>query len=377
MKKVFILTGESSGELYGSLLARALKKRWGDITLMGVGGERMRSEGVDLIAGISGAFGLIELFSSLKKIKETFNRVVRTIKNERPDVLVLIDFPDFNIKVARAIQGTGTKVLYYVSPQVWAWRRKRVHTIAEISDHVAVILPFEKDYYLETSVPCDFVGHPIFEEFDDIGSRDDAKTGFGLAPGTPVCAVLPGSRDSELQRLLTVIEDFCRLFREKHPDYRLIMPVAINVNRDRYQEEFSRLRKMEVLLTEGDAVRVLASADVAVVASGTAALQASFLDVPLVVIYRLSPITFFLGKLIIKVQYINLVNIILQREVIRELLQGNANPATIFTEVERIISDSGYRNEMLSRFAQVRSLFGKEKASEKVSAIIGGLAGWE
>jgi len=376
VKKVFILSGESSGELYGSLLAHAIKKRWSDIRLFGVGGERMRSEGVELISGISGAFGLVELFSSLKKIRETFNKVVLFIKDERPDVVVFIDFPDFNIKVARALQDTGIKVLYYVSPQVWAWRKKRVHTIADLSDRVAVILPFERDYYRETSVPCEFVGHPIFEEFEHLDSKKELKEQFGLDGDTPVCAILPGSRDSELQRLLPVVEGFCSLFRERHPGHQIIIPVALNVNRERYGEEFARLRKMGVLLLEGDAVRVLASSDIAVVASGTAALQTSFLDVPLVVMYRLSPLTYFLGKMIIKVKYINLVNIMLDREVIRELLQGDANPETILTEVERIMTDERYRREMLSSFAEVRALFRGRKASERVSDIIGELAGW-
>jgi len=376
VKKVFILSGESSGELYGSLLARAVKKRWSDIRLFGVGGEKMRSEGVDLISGISGAFGLVELFSSLKRIRETFNKVVRFIKDERPDVVVFIDFPDFNIKVARALQDTGIKVLYYVSPQVWAWRRKRVHTIADLSDRVAVILPFERDYYRETSVPCEFVGHPIFEEFEHLDTKKELKEQFGLKGDTPVCAILPGSRDSELERLLPVVEGFCSLFRERHPGHQIIIPVALNITRERYREEFARLRKMGVLLLEGDAVRVLASSDIAVVASGTAALQTSLLGVPLVVMYRLSPLTYFLGKMIIKVKYINLVNIMLGREVIRELLQGDANPETILTEVERIMTDERYRREMLSSFAEVRTLFRGRKASERVSEIIGELAGW-
>ena len=149
--------------MYGALLARALKDRWGDVRVMGVGGDMMRQEGVELVSEISGAFGLTELVSKLKTLKETFDRVVKSITTEKPDVVVLIDFPDFNIKVAKAIRDTGTKILYYVSPQVWAWRRKRVHTIAEIADHVAVILPFEVEYYKETGVPCEFVGHPIIE----------------------------------------------------------------------------------------------------------------------------------------------------------------------------------------------------------------------
>jgi lipid-A-disaccharide synthase len=376
VKKVFILTGESSGELYGALLTRALKKRWNDIRVLGVGGERMTREGAELVSGISGAFGIVELLSSLKKIKETFNGVVRTILDERPDVVVFIDFPDFNIKVAKAIRNRGMKILYYVSPQVWAWRKKRVHTIGEISDAVAVILPFEEDYYRGTSARCEFVGHPIFEEFEFQPDKDLIRTGLGLRSDAPVLALLPGSRDSELSRLLPVLNDFVDLFRRKYSDYQLIVPVALNVTRSRYRGYFDSLERKGVRLIDGEAVKVLSSADVAVVASGTAALQAAFLGVPLVVIYRLSPLTYFLGKLIVKVKYINLVNIMLDEEVIRELLQKDANPGQIIAALDRIIIDRRYRDLMLEKFARVRSLFDHKQASHRVSEIIAELAGW-
>ncbi|MGE5892713.1 MAG: lipid-A-disaccharide synthase [bacterium] len=378
MKKVFILTGESSGELYGALLSRSLKKRWNDIRILGVGGERMRREGVEIIAGISGAFGVVELVSSLKKIKETFRTVVRTITAEKPDVVVLIDFPDFNIKVAKAVRSTGAKILYYVSPQVWAWRRKRVHTIAEISDYVAVILPFEQEYYRDTHAKCEFVGHPIFEEFEaDLSKRGAVKDSLGLKNDKPVLALLPGSRDSELSRLLPVMRGFIGMFQPHYPDYQLIMPIAPNVDKTRYGSHFDALASQGVRLVDGESVKVLSTSDLAVVASGTAALQAAFLGIPLVVVYKLFPLTYFLGKMIVQVKYVNLVNIMQNEMVIKELLQKQANPRNIFQEVERMITDTHHRELLLGKFRQVRSLFDNKHASERVGAIIGELAGWK
>lgn len=242
MKKVFILAGESSGELYGSLLARALRARWGDVRIFGVGGQRMREEGVELVAEVSGAFGLVELLSSLKKIKETFSTVVSAIRRERPDVIVLIDFPDFNIGVAREISDSGIPILYYVSPQVWAWRGKRVHTIARISDCVAVILPFEPELYEGTGARCEFVGHPILEEFASLqADKQSVKRDLGLSGESPVLALLPGSRDSELSRLLPVMRGVADQFRARRPEFQLIMPVAPNVKREKHSGPLGEL----------------------------------------------------------------------------------------------------------------------------------------
>ncbi len=377
MKKVFILTGESSGEMYGALLARALKDRWGDVRVMGVGGDMMRQEGVELVSEISGAFGLTELVSKLKTLKETFDRVVKSITTEKPDVVVLIDFPDFNIKVAKAIRDTGTKILYYVSPQVWAWRRKRVHTIAEIADHVAVVLPFEVDYYKETGVPCEFVGHPIIEEIGSVkGGKCYIKEHLGLDGDTPLLALLPGSRDSEMQRLLPVLEGVVDLFRDSYPDYQYIVPVAPNIDKNKYSYHFDRLKGRGVHIVDGEAIKVLSCSDLAVVASGTAAFQAALLEIPLVVIYKLFPLTYWLGRMIINVKYANLVNIMLDREVIKELLQGKANPEAIVSELKRTLEDENLRKWMIDQFRKVKGFFANKNASERVSTIIGELGRW-
>lgn len=377
MKKVFILAGESSGELYGSLLARALRARWGDVRIFGVGGQRMREEGVELVAEVSGAFGLVELLSSLKKIKETFSTVVSAIRRERPDVIVLIDFPDFNIGVAREISDSGIPILYYVSPQVWAWRGKRVHTIARISDCVAVILPFEPELYEGTGARCEFVGHPILEEFASLpADKQSVKRDLGLSGESPVLALLPGSRDSELSRLLPVMRGVADQFRARRPEFQLVMPVAPNVKREKHSGPLGELADRGVRLIDGDAVRVLAASDIGVVASGTAALQAAFVGIPLVVIYRLFPLTYFLGKMIVRVKYINLVNIMCDEMVITELLQKEARPGRIVEELQRILSDDAHRQRMLERFREVRSRFEGRHASERVSAIVGELAGW-
>ena len=377
MKKVFILTGESSGEMYGALLTKALKSRWGDVSVMGVGGDMMRSGGVELVAEISGAFGLTELLSKLKTLKETFDRVIQSITTEKPDVVVLVDFPDFNIKVAKAIRNTGAKILYYVSPQVWAWRKNRVHTIAEIADYVAVILPFEVDYYKETGIPCEFVGHPIIEEIESVkGGKCYIKERLGLDGDTPLLALLPGSRDSEMERLLPVLEGVVALFSDSYPEYQYIVPVAPNIDKNKYSDHFDRLKGRGVHIVDGEAIKVLSCSNLAVVASGTAALQAAMLEIPLVVIYKLFPLTYWLGRMILNVKYINLVNIMLDREVIKELLQHKANPEAIVGELKRTLEDENVGKWMIDQFRKVKALFANKNASERVSTIIGELGRW-
>ena len=260
---------------------------------------------------------------------------------------------------------------------MWAWRRNRVHTIAEIADYVAVILPFEVDFYKETGVPCEFVGHPIIEEIESVkGGKCYIKEHLGLDGDTPLLALLPGSRDSEMQRLLPVLEGIVDLFRDNYHEYQYIVPVAPNIDKNKYSDHFDRLKGRGVHIVEGEAIKVLSCSDLAVVASGTAALQAAMLEIPLVVIYKLFPLTYWLGRMILNVKYINLVNIMLDREVIKELLQGRANPETIVSELKRTLEDENLRKWMIDQFRKVKGLFANKNASERVSTIIGELGRW-
>lgn len=336
MNTIMIIAGESSGELYGSLLAKALKRKWPDSHLIGVGGERMREAGVELVSGISDAFGLVEAVSAFRKIKVAFRKTVDALKEFRPDVLVLIDYPDFNLKVAKTAKSFGIKILYYVSPQVWAWRRGRVKKIASLVDRMAVVLPFEENLYRHAGLPCEFVGHPILEEIETVlgadlrKQRDESRKSFKIALGfdaeRPLLSLLPGSRPSELGRHLPLMREVIRRFKsdpqvKAGKEYQFCMPLAPNTDEERYGACLESIRKEGVAVRKGESVRVLGSADLAVVASGTATLQTALLEVPMVVIYKLSPITYFLGKRIIKVKHISLVNLLADREVVAELIQ--------------------------------------------------------
>jgi lipid-A-disaccharide synthase len=407
MITVMILAGESSGELYGSLLAKALKKKWPDVHIIGMGGSRMREAGVELIAHISDAFGLLEAVSSLSKIKTALKNAREALRKFRPQVLIPIDYPDFNLQVAAMAKPLGVKILYYVSPQVWAWRKGRIKKIAGLVDKMTVILPFEEKIYTDAGLKCEFVGHPVLEEIEEVlesavsGQRSAVsdKTSFGLSNITtnpelkahfknilglddnrPLLSILPGSRPSELNRHFPLLVDMIRQFKSD-PEiasaghYQFCIPLAPNTDEEKYKPYLEHLRREDAVIRKGESVRVLAASDMAVVASGTATLQTALLEVPMVVMYKLSPLTYQLGKRIVKVKYISLVNILSGEEVVRELLQESANPAEIVKELKKITFDKRHRENMITAFRMIKGQFAEKNPSERVAEIVMEMAG--
>ncbi|MBI5204185.1 MAG: lipid-A-disaccharide synthase [Nitrospirae bacterium] len=373
MKTVMIVTGESSGELYGSLLATALKTKCPDLHIIGIGGEKMKEAGVELIAGIASSFGISEMLSSYKVLKETFEKAVNAIEKFSPKLIVLIDYPDFNIRLAKIAKEKGIKIFYYVSPQVWAWRKGRVKTIAEVSDRIAVILPFEEAIYRDTGAQCEFVGHPVMEEIEAMEQDKAAlKMSLGLTAKRPVLALLPGSRPHELKSLLPVMLDVVKAFASELSgyNYQFIMPVAPNIDMEKYKDQLEQLKNKGVIIKKENAVNALAASDMAVIASGTAALQAAFLETPMVVIYKVSPLSFFIAKLVVNVRYISLINLISDREVVKELLQSGANAKNIISELKKILRDKDYRDRMTGQFRAVKNIFAGKRPSARVAEII-------
>ena len=378
MATVMIVSGESSGELYGSLLAGALKTHRADLKIIGIGGERMSAQGVTLISHTTDAFGILEAVSAYRTVRATFKKAVAALKKYLPDVLVLIDYPDFNLRLARVAKELRIKILYYVSPQVWAWRKGRVKKIAALVDRMAVLLPFEEELYRKAGVECEFVGHPISEEIEDILINMDKevfKTSLGLDARRPLLSLLPGSRPHELKRLLPVMTAVVRRCKSdteiySQKNFQFCVPLAQNTDSANYQSHIDELRKEGVLITKGETVKLLAISDIAVVCSGTATLQAVFLKVPMVVVYKLSFLSYLIGKLILDVDYISLVNILSGRETVRELIQNEANPETITRELKKIMFNAQHREEMLHYYRLTKGPFRDKHASKRVAEII-------
>lgn len=382
MKTVMIVAGESSGDLYGSLLAKALKKMWPDVRLVGIGGEKMAAAGVEIKAGLTSALGLTEVISSINRIRSSLKAAKKSLIDNSPEVVVLIDYPDFNFRVGRAAKKHGIKVLYYVSPQVWAWRKGRVKTMTEFVDRMAVILPFEEELYKKAGIPCEFVGHPAMEEIEqyeaaNLKSKRSALCTPHSALKDPLIALLPGSRPNELKTLLPVFIDVATRLKRDLPACRLVLPLAPNIDIAAYSEYITRLEQEGVEVSRGKAIEALVSSDAAVIASGTATLQAALLAAPMVVVYKLSPLTYSIGKNILKVKYISLANIIAGRGILPELIQGRVNASEITGELKRILTDSKYRTDMISSLEEIRGAFSGRSPSQRVAEMTGELAGWK
>lgn len=397
-KGLLILSGESSGELYGALLAREILRRWPDSEIWGIGGDRMEEAGVRLLGRPGHAFGLIEAIGAIKNIRSNFNAVISHMKEKRPQVLVLIDYPDFNIRIGEIGKRLGIKVIYYVSPQVWAWRKKRRFKIRDISDYIALILPFEETIYREIGARAEFVGHPVMEEIEEIERliapqepsmlRSNARRLLGIKRDSlgPVIALLPGSRPSELKRLLPLLRKIAERLKEKgeigRPEF--LLPLAPNLS-DSFNQEFQDIASLGVKVlppfmtsfnNASSSVISLMASDVAIAASGTAVLQAGLLDTPAIVVYKLSALTYLLGRLLVDVRYIAIPNIILNKELFPELLQKRANSDNIIVYLTRFIKDAEFTLSVKDELRKIRALFSGKTPSKRVAEIAGELAGW-
>lgn len=364
-----IVAGEASGELYGALLSREIRKRWQDVEIVGIGGSHMENEGVKLLSHSAGAMGITELVSHLGEIRNSFRKAKQALINQRPDVLVLIDYPDFNIALAKKAKSLRIPILYYVSPQVWAWRRGRVKKIASLVNRIAVLFPFEVDVYKNAGIPVEFVGHPVAETIDIGQTKEELKQKLGLNPDKPVITLLPGSRHSETKRHTPILRGVAEMIHSELPELQIVIPIMP-------ESELTEKMPGYVTVLKGLTKEAVACSDVSAVASGTATLETALMGTPMVVYYKLSPLTFFFGKLLVKVKFISLVNILSDREVVVELIQKRATAQNIFSEIKRILTDSKYRMEMIQSLNKIKELLGEKTASARVASMVGETAEW-
>ncbi|APZ43228.1 lipid-A-disaccharide synthase [Acidihalobacter ferrooxydans] len=354
-QRILIVAGEASGDHHGARLVREVLRRAPGIRFSGIGGEAMRHAGVEVLIDSSdlAVVGLVEVLMHYRTLRNALELMREKLRRERPDLLVLIDYPDFNLRLAKTARELGIRVLYYISPQVWAWRQKRVHAIRECVDMMAVVFPFEKPFYEAADVPVRFVGHPLTDEVHSELSRAQSAAEFGLDPERPVVGLFPGSRRSELQRLLPLQLAAARLLREKIPGLQFILPRASTLS-DTAVSSHLRAANLDVKQVTGNFYDIIQCCDAIVSASGTATLEIALMGKPLVVVYRVNPISYQLMRRLIKVDHIALCNIVAGRRVARELIQNQATPAAIATELQQILTDAGYADSLREGFAQIR-----------------------
>ena len=362
--------GEPSGDLYAGALVAALRQREPDLEVFGLGGERFRAAGGELVADFHGlsVTGLTEALAVLPRSFRTLRLLTEAARTRRPDALVVIDYPDFNFRLMRAIKRLGVPVIYYISPQLWAWRAGRMKTMKQFVDRVLPIFPFEEALYRDAGMDVRFVGHPLIDLVAPVHSREQLLRRLNLEPAKPVMALLPGSRPNELERLAPVMAAAAPLIAEQVPDVQFIVARAPNLP-DRLFESFG-IPGVTLRIVEGRTDDVLQAADTVVTASGTATVQTALHRKPMVVLYKLSPLTYRLGKGLARVDMYAMVNLIAGQRIVQELIQDDCTAEAVAAEAVRIATDTGYREQMIVQLADVCRRLGGSGASERAAEAV-------
>ena len=364
-----IIAGEASGDMHGAKLAEAIKKRDRRAFLFGVGGNAMQTAGVKRILDSQtlSVVGITEVFAKLKVIYQGFVTVKRALKRVKPDLLVLIDFPDFNFLVAAVAKRLRIPVLYYISPQIWAWRQSRVKKIKRLVDHMAVIFPFEAQFYRKHRVPVTFVGHPLLDRIPPIRIEDCLSA--SERPET-VIGLVPGSREKEVTTLLPAMLQAALRIKKTLPSSKFLVSSAETIHPDVVASILSPYRtSIDVEIVRNNIGNVFKRSQLLVAASGTVTLEAALYGLPAVIVYKVSPTSYWLGKRLVKVKHIGIVNLISQKELVPELIQDDASPENIAHNVVKLANDLNLRQRMVTELIGIRARLGGAGASDRVAGI--------
>jgi lipid-A-disaccharide synthase len=365
---ILISAGEASGEMYAAQLAQALGVKTG-AKMFGLGGPQMRKEGVELVAE-SSEVAVVGISEALHRLPAAW-RILRRLAHEsalrKPDLAILVDFPDFNLRLGKKLREQGVRIVYFISPQVWAWRRGRVGQIKRLVERMLVIFPFEEKFYRDAGVTVDFVGHPLVDSVRAARTPEEFAQQFGLDPKRRIVALLPGSRPREIEHNLPTILNACRGFAFE-PAPQFILVVAPGLSEANFQKfPFSQV---PARIVENETYNALAASDIAIVSSGTATVEAALLGAPMVVIYRVSRLTAFVARQLVRTPHIAMVNLILGRRAVPELIQDDFTAEALEAEMRRLLESADERGQMRRELAEVRARLGPGGAIERAAGII-------
>jgi lipid-A-disaccharide synthase len=370
LKTILIIAGEASGDLHGSNLVKALKRQVDGLRFWGIGGNRMAEAGVELMFSSAelSVVGLTEVFAKLRMIGRASRSIHSGLKRLKPDLAILIDYPGFNLHIARSARREGVPVLYYISPQVWAWRRGRVRKISRRVSRMVVILPFEASFYRDHGVKVDYVGHPLMDACSpDEGSGSIPSLSRG-ADSEIVVGLLPGSRKEEIARILPEMVGAAEILKERRGVNRFMLQLADGIGPD-FLREIMGCSTVEIQVVRGAIYDTLGVCDLALAASGTVTLETAIAGVPMVIAYKLSPFTYRVAKAVVKVPHIGLVNLVAGETVVPELVQRHCTAVTLAAEAMKILDDAEYRAEMIRGLEKVRLRLGSGGASDRTAKI--------
>lgn len=366
--KYYIIAGEASGDLHGSNLVASLRTQDPEAKIRAWGGEKMRRNGANVVKNYHelAFMGFVEVLMNLRTILKNFSFCKKDITEFNPDAIILIDYPGFNLKVAKWAHQKGYKVFYYISPQVWAWKHRRVYKIKKVVDKMLCILPFEKKFYDSYNVDCQFVGHPLLDEIAKVNPVDKNKfyKSNRLNPKKEIIAMLPGSRKQEVSRMLTVMLDVVKQF----PNYQFVIACAPSLPVSYYKEIIGD--KANVRLVVNRTYQLLQLSSAAMVTSGTATLETALFDVPEVVCYKANKVSYIIARQLAKVRFICLVNLIMDREVVKELIQNDLTANNVANELKSLLASSKRQKKLLEDYEELKSVLGNAGASDKAAEII-------
>ncbi len=373
-KKILLVAGEVSGDLHGSHLVEALQHIEPEIQFFGVGGEGLERRGMKLLypAHTLSVVGITEVFAKLRTILKALRGLKGALESEKPDLIILIDFPEFNLRLAKIAHRRGIPVVYYISPQIWAWRPQRIKLIARVVKKMIVLFPFEVPLYETAGVDVEWVGHPLLDIVKPTLPKEKAFREFGLDPKRRTVGLLPGSRIHEIERLLPPLLASAHLLQKEIPDLQFVIPLAPGISGTILSSQMKYI-SFPVKVVEGFPYDVMNLSELLIMASGTATLEGAILGKPMIIVYKVSLPSYWVGRALIRVDHIGLVNLLAQREIVPELIQKDVNPERIAGEASRILRDPILSRKMAESMDEVRQKLGEPGAAQRAAQIVSSL----
>ena len=368
---VMILAGEASGDAHAAEFVEQLRQLQPDIELSGMGSSEMVRAGVDVFfdSSIIAVVGLVEVLRHWSDIKRAMAIVKQRLEDTRPDLLVLVDYPEFNLKMARHARELGIPVLFYISPQVWAWRPKRIHKIGRLIDHMAVIFHFEKQYYEAAGIPVSFVGHPLVDKVKTSSNADTIRARLDIPAQARVVGLFPGSRRSEVTRLLPVMFAIAKRMHAQDSELKFVLPVAATLDFDDISRQVQE-SGVDICVTRDEIYNVISCCDAIATCSGTVTLEIALLKVPMCILYKVSPISYQIMSRLVTIPHIGLVNIVARDAVVKEFLQADANPQMISQELFDLLENREYRARIDLGLDRVRKNLGSGNGARNMAELV-------
>jgi len=369
-KKIMIVAGEASGDLHGGKLVESLMRKRPDVRVFGVGGDRMQAAGMELLFHVEDlAFmGFTEVVRHLGDIRRMFSALLRAARQQKPDIVVLIDYPGFNLRLGRKLKKLGFKIFYFISPQVWAWRQGRAKKMAAFIDRMAVIFEFEVDFFKKYGLDARFVGHPLVDGLHVVMSEAEFFGKYSLPTDAAVLGLFPGSRNQEVDQLLPAMLETAQQLRRNYPQLCVAVSQADTISDDKIAQHVFGYG--DIVIVKNSAYELMTYSRAAMVASGTATLETAWFQTPFVILYKVSPFSYSIGKRVVKIPFIGLVNIVAGGKIVEEFIQDDVSADLLFPHVEKCLFNDNYRRRMQDELRSVKQKLGAPGASDKTAELI-------